>query len=393
MMKVSLMTMALAAASAFADPSVTVDSVVQRWPWNNKVDITYTVGEGQDVAAGVYARLEFTAHIGVTNITIDGVHDIGANASNGTHTVTYTLPSGLKATGCTMTAKLIAADNPSGDDYMVVNLSDGAVSYEGLLATQEDSDNRYNTNDVYKTSKLVLRKVPAGIYKTGCEAGTYSAPGNGYRKYQTWTNICDYYVGVFPVTKKQYAVITGGSGTETTPVVSVTYNTLRAYATPGNPIPAVTSNTGSFFQRLNWKSGLYFDLPTMPMTEIAARAGATTKYHWGDDSSKVSEYAVCGASSVAVVGSKLPNAWGIYDTCGNVREWCLDRRGHTYSAFGNKDAFTANTSGNDGYRAISNLGYYSLAASNAEFMASSDSYLDQGGSQAYCGFRVYTIIQ
>lgn len=174
------------------------------------------------------------------------------------------------------------------------------------------------------------------------------------------------------------------------------YNTLRAYATPGNPIPAVTSNSGSFFQRLNWKSGLYFDLPTMPMTEIAARAGATTKYHWGDDSSKVSEYAVCGAGSVAVVGSKRPNAWGIYDTCGNVWEWCRDGRGYTWAAFSNKDAFTAATNPNNpNYRAISNLGYYSQSSSISDFMASSDNYLDAGagGDRVYMGFRVYTVIQ
>ncbi|MBR4260118.1 MAG: hypothetical protein IKQ17_13885 [Kiritimatiellae bacterium] len=84
--------------------SITVDSVVQRWPWNNKLDITYTVTGGQNVAAETYARIVFTASIGTTNITIDGVHDVGASASDGTHTVTWTLPAGLKATGCTMTA-------------------------------------------------------------------------------------------------------------------------------------------------------------------------------------------------------------------------------------------------------------------------------------------------
>ena len=45
--------MALVASTALAfvafAASITVDGVAQRWPWNNKVDITYTVSGGQDV--------------------------------------------------------------------------------------------------------------------------------------------------------------------------------------------------------------------------------------------------------------------------------------------------------------------------------------------------------
>ena len=75
--------------------SITIDSVTQRWPWNNKVDITYTVTDGQNVAAGVYAKLVFTATIAGQTYTIDGVHDIGASASDGTHTVTWTPPADI----------------------------------------------------------------------------------------------------------------------------------------------------------------------------------------------------------------------------------------------------------------------------------------------------------
>jgi len=60
-----LMTLAAIAASATlpmavnATPSVTIDSVTQRWPWNNKVDITYTVTDGQNTAAGSYCAIRF----------------------------------------------------------------------------------------------------------------------------------------------------------------------------------------------------------------------------------------------------------------------------------------------------------------------------------------------
>ena len=57
-MKRLMMTIGAAAMACGAHAaSVTIDSVTQRWPWNNKVDITYTVTDGQDVGMGIYARI------------------------------------------------------------------------------------------------------------------------------------------------------------------------------------------------------------------------------------------------------------------------------------------------------------------------------------------------
>ena len=329
----------IAAMAASAVSTITVNSVVQRWPWNNKVDITYTVSGGQNVAAGVYARIVFTANIGTTNIIVDGVHDVGADASDGTHTVTWNLPSGLRANGCTMTAQLLSADIPSGDDYMIVDLTGtpGSLTYEGLFATQDASNERYNTA-TYKTDKLVLRKVPAGgPYPTG-DSANYSS-GNDADSSTTWTTDRDYYIGVFFVTQYQYQKLYGSNpsdkktaiaGNEVThrPVENVSWDDLRLSTTAvTSSIPAVASNSGTFFQRLNYITGnqYNFDLPTEVMFEIAERAGATTAYYWGN--TMVTNYVVCSdnsGNSTVAVGSRLPNAWGLYDTAGNLWEWCLD---------------------------------------------------------------------
>ena len=137
----------LAATAAHAATSITVDSVTQRWPWNNKLDITYTVTGGQDVSTSTFKKIVFTAIIDGTTYTIDGVTDVGASANSGTHTVTWTAPAGVASDSCTMTAAIYAATAPSGDDYLVIDLSTGAVAYEGLLATQADSNARYNTGE------------------------------------------------------------------------------------------------------------------------------------------------------------------------------------------------------------------------------------------------------
>jgi formylglycine-generating enzyme required for sulfatase activity len=69
-------------------------------------------------------------------------------------------------------------------------------------------------------------------------------------------------------------------------------------------------------------------LPTEAEWEKACRAGSTGKYCFGNNQSKLGDYAwyywnVKGRNT-RPVGQKKPNAWGIYDMHGNVVEWCAD---------------------------------------------------------------------
>jgi formylglycine-generating enzyme required for sulfatase activity len=69
--------------------------------------------------------------------------------------------------------------------------------------------------------------------------------------------------------------------------------------------------------------------------EYAARAGSTTEFPWGDScngkEANIDGNYPFGISTKGTylgvttkVGSYPPNAWGLNDTVGNVREWCLD---------------------------------------------------------------------
>jgi formylglycine-generating enzyme required for sulfatase activity len=97
---------------------------------------------------------------------------------------------------------------------------------------------------------------------------------------------------------------------------------------------------------VSWKeAGLYaawlsrmtnrrYRLLTEAEWEYAARAGTTTRYSFGDDESKLEDYAWYNGNSLSrthAVGSKKPNAFGLYDVHGNVWQWVADCYAENYS--------------------------------------------------------------
>ncbi len=104
-----------------------------------------------------------------------------------------------------------------------------------------------------------------------------------------------------------------------------------SYGMGKDDFPAVSMSTYSALVFCKWLSkitGRFYRLPTEAEWEYAARAGSQTMYEFGNSEEELAKYAVYyknSNSKYAMVGTKLPNKWGLYDMHGNVAEWTMDQ--------------------------------------------------------------------
>ena len=112
------------------------------------------------------------------------------------------------------------------------------------------------------------------------------------------------------------------------PVEMVSYGMIRG--TSLGDAWVRTIDEGTFVGNMRHRAGLKFDLPVEKQWEYACRAGTVSSFNNGgndiDDLLKLGKFEGNGGRTEhhSQVGSFVPNAWGIYDMHGNVRECCLD---------------------------------------------------------------------
>lgn len=130
-----------------------------------------------------------------------------------------------------------------------------------------------------------------------------------------------FYLGKHEVTQAQYAAV-------------MDREQGKAGKGPDFPVDGVKpSRALQLCDDLSSKTGLEVRLPTEAEWEYAARAGTTSRWHFGDDASKLGDYAWFKGNAgdkTHPVGQKKPNPWGLHDMYGNIAEFVSDEHSEDY---------------------------------------------------------------
>ena len=438
------MTVAAFAAATTATLTATVPEVsgtTMTQAANRLVTITYTLADAPAVVT-LDVQTNCTENGATKWASIGGEAvanaqgDVWKQVAIGNHTITWrpdlSWPDHKIADGgARAVVTAWALDNTP--DYMVVDISEAAQpNTQTYYPSAESIPGGLLDNDVYRKTAIVMRKIMAKdvvwtMGSTPQETRNREAAREATHQV-TLTN--NYYIGVFPVTQSQWALIQSNNLTPSfynyigssamRPVEQVCYNEIRnadnttaantAYDWPAAPNPS------SFLGRLRTTTGIDFDLPSEAQWEFAARAGHGSTM-WGDGSAilnwnkddnlgRLGRYAQnggkvdnkepaqsCDASNgTAIVGSYQPNSWGLYDMHGNVWEWCLDWYTENITTFGgmlNIDPSDSSKtlSGTAGSQRMKRGGgwVYDSGINRPAFRNTAD----PTGRDKYTGFRLY----
>ena len=365
-MKALLLTVMLSLTASFVFADAINVSAYQRWPWNGKVDITYTIPELDTEETRIYAIEYYVSIDGGEPIALNAIEGDGANNE-------AVITPGLK--------------KAVWDAYQDMPNLSGSKAKIGVIAEDITEESVYFKLDIETGKMTVSRTAPSvaqgadskckELWFKNVKPGTFLMGSSTAEKFRSTSNenqhevtiTKPFMISVFELTQGQVELMTGENpsyygGTEQgnykfMPMESANYNKLRgtsAGATwPNETDHRVDPDSIIGKIRAHFDNKYLFDLPTEAQWEYACRAieqeDGTYTFRgdnvWNnglpyapvpetstspkEDTNlgavawfKENSYEIDQVARPREVGLKEPNGIGLYDMHGNVAEFCLD---------------------------------------------------------------------
>jgi formylglycine-generating enzyme required for sulfatase activity len=270
----------------------------------------------------ITARDDQSFKVETPEVTVEHTPSSGNPASANRPNTPKTPPAGIPAASPTV-KPLPAMTNsiaikfvliPAGE-FLMGSASDGAEA-----KAQEKPQHRVR---ITRPFYLGATEVTIGHFRSVMECSDYHTDAEGEGGL-VWNEFSSRWIPDRNRTSRS----PGFDQTHDNPVVQVSWadavafcNTLseRERIKPYYQLDGATESSGGGYR-----------LPTEAEWEYACRAGSTTRYSFRDDPAKLREYAwfnLNSSNQTHPVGQKRANSFGLYDTHGNVDEWCADSLG------------------------------------------------------------------
>ena len=212
------------------------------------------------------------------------------------------------------------------------------------IITRKQSNRSSQILNFKQSSAATLIHCPTGQFMMGASTTDCDAM-NREKPQRSVTLTRSFMVLEAPVTQAQFEEVMGYNpshfgGNPEHPVENVSWHEAAAFCNAlsrKHNLPEVYQQQGSgkdvqcTFVGTDYQGSQGFRLPTEAEWEYMARAGCeVSRYGQIDD---IAWHDGNADNTTHPVKQKQPNAWGLYDTLGNVWEWCFD----SY----NRDAYTS----------------------------------------------------
>jgi formylglycine-generating enzyme required for sulfatase activity len=226
----------------------------------------------------------------------------------------------------------------------VFNFEVVGVNAKGEQIRKESKQSQYFREDLGKGITLEMVAIPGGTFLMGTEdeeierlVKKFNWEGFRRERPQHEVTVPPFFMGKYPITQAQWKAI--ASRTDLKVKQDLDFKPAYFKDRPDSdrrPVEQVNwYDAIEFCARLSKLTVREYRLPSEAEWEYACRAGTTTPFYFGETiTGELANYNASNTyadepngeyrNETTPVGQFPPNAFGLYDMHGNVREWCAD---------------------------------------------------------------------